>query len=385
MGSGASKIDNISRSFNETLTENVKQTMINKSSQYGATLGATQKLTVQDINCAGDINIADIQQKVVMKYNFAMMEKMMDTNQLNEMMTNAVQKTLDSKTDVKSEFAASGGGVSQQNIDETYNRNVQRLVNSVDMNYFTSVMTDMDANQDAIFGRFTTKTGDCNINNIKQDIAMELAAQQISEKVTDEFMQIMRENEASSATKQMTTVASTGLLGDMGRGIANITQSLFSGIGGIVQTVTQPAIVLGILLLVIVLAWIVSRAFTSGKVDNVFRPDAKLAPSTTGAPGSGKATQTTQPPTQPAPRVPAADVAKLSDRAAEYLGPALDSAIALSNLEDALPGSKERREQSQLDAIAIRNANMAAYQPASNGPVNIPAPPVQKQGQWQKL
>jgi hypothetical protein len=273
MGSGSSKIDNISRSFNETMTENIKQTMINKSAEFGATMGAIQRLSITDIDCAGDINISEIQQKVVMKYNFSQIDKMMDSTQLNEMMTNAVQNTLDSETSVKSEFAATGGGVDQDNINESINRNVNRLVNSVDMNYFTSVMADMEANQDAVLGRFTSRNGgDCNVNNISQDIAMDVAASQLAEKVTDELVAILRENENLSDIKQKTSVASTGFFGDMGRGIANITQSLFSGIGGIVQTVTQPAIVLGILLIVAILAWLISRAFTSGKVADVNRP-----------------------------------------------------------------------------------------------------------------
>lgn len=270
MGSGSSKIDNISRSFNETLTENIKQTMINKSAEFGATMGATQRLSITDLNC-DSINISDISQKIVMKYNFSQIDKMMDSTQLNEMMTNAVQNTLDSETSVKSEFAATGGGVDQDNINESINRNVNRLVNSVDMNYFTAVMADMDANQEFTLARYTSKRG-CNFENISQDIAMDVAASQLAEKVTDELVAILRENENLSDIKQKTSVASTGFFGDMGRGIANITQSLFSGIGGIVQTVTQPAIVLGILLIVAILAWLISRAFTSGKVADVNRP-----------------------------------------------------------------------------------------------------------------
>lgn len=319
MGSGSSKIDNISRSFNETLTENIKQTLITKSSQFGATMGATQRLSITDVACQGNINIADIQQKVVMQYNFSQIDKMMDASQLDQMMSNAVQKTLDSKTDVKSEFAASGGGVDQSNIDETFNKNVQRLITSVDMNYFTSVMADMAANQDAIFGRFTSRTGNCDISNIKQDIAMDVAAAQLAEKVTDEFVKIMGENEAASATKQTTTVSSTGLLGDMGRGIANITSSLFAGVGGIVQTMTQPMIVLGILLMVIVIAWVIARTFTSGKLAETKEFSARPQPPKDGLtpPNTGSPTQASTPAQTPrgAPQVDAPPTAQANPSA----------------------------------------------------------------------
>ena len=271
-------MENISKSFNDTLTENIKQTLITKSSQFGATMGATQRLTLTDVACAGNINISDIQQKVVMQYNFSQIDKMMDSNQLDSMMRSAVQKTLDSNTAIKSEALATGGGVDKSNIDETYNKNVTRLVNTVDMNYFTSVMADMAANQDAIFGRFTSRTGNCDISNIKQDIAMDVAAAQLAEKVTDEFVKLMNDNKNASDTKETTSVTSTGVLGDMGRGIANITSSLFAGVGGIVQTATQPMIVLGILLMVIVIAWVISRTFTSGKLADTKEFSARPQP-----------------------------------------------------------------------------------------------------------
>jgi hypothetical protein len=375
MGSGSSKIDNISRSFNETLTENIKQTMITKSSQFGATMGATQRLSITDVACQGNINIADIQQKVVMQYNFSQIDKMMDASQLDQMMSNAVQKTLDSKTDVKSEFAASGGGVDQSNIDETFNKNVQRLITSVDMNYFTSVMADMAANQDAVFNRFTSRTGNCDISNIKQDIAMDVAAAQLAEKVTDEFVKIMGENEAASATKQTTTVSSTGLLGDMGRGIANITSSLFAGVGGIVQTATQPMIVLGILLMVIVIAWVIARTFTSGKLAETKEFSARPQPPKDGL----------TPPNTGSPTPPQAPMQKAPVAAPQVSAPA----VAQANLPAYLPAASQ---------LANGVNNMLSKAPAASslpppGVVNSPppsAPPLEKpnpvvQGQYMKL
>jgi hypothetical protein len=274
MGGGASRVENVSRTFNESLTENIKNTMIQKSTSIGAVMSSSQIIDFSgmDLRLCDNVNFSDITQKSVISYNFQMLESSIDEKEFRDMMKTNVEKTIEQDNDVKSESLSSAGS-DVKNVTETLNSNINRLVSSISYSDFKSIMTDMSAKQRMNFRGMKLGGSNCNFNNISQDIAMVYAAQMISEKVTKEFSQIVSENMEKTDTKSKTVLTATGPIGDLGRGISNMTSSLFGGIATVGSTLMQPMYMIGIVLLFIIVAYVIYAAMGSGKAEGTIKTD----------------------------------------------------------------------------------------------------------------
>ena len=272
------KVNNVSQSFNDTLTENIKNTLISKSTSIGAVMAAEQIIDFSgaDLSKCESVSISGISQKAVLTYNFSMLESSIDESKFINLVRGSVEKTLNQKIDAKSEALNGGNTGVVNNISQTYNKSVDRLVNSINYNDFKNIMSEMRTRQKINFSGMTLGGKYCDIKNLSQDVMMELAAKMISEKVTKEFTQLAKENELKEKTVSESTFMASGVLGDLGRGISGLTATLFTGLGNLVGEFTKPMIMIGIVILVVIVAYVIYRAMMSGKAEGMVKDENEL-------------------------------------------------------------------------------------------------------------
>jgi hypothetical protein len=263
------KVNNVSQSFNKTLSENIKNTLISKSTSIGAQMSSEQIIDFSgtDMTACDSIEFSGITQKAVLQYNFSMIDSAIDQTQFTNLIRENVEKSLDQNVQAKSEALNGGNTGVVNNISQTLTNSVNRLVNSINYNDFKNVMSEMRARQRIGFSGMRLGGKWCNFKNFSQDVMMELAAKMLSEKISAEFTQIAKENELRENTKSANTFMASGVLGDLGRGITAMTSSLFTGLGNLVGEFTKPMIMIGIVILVMIVAWIIYRALRSGKLE----------------------------------------------------------------------------------------------------------------------
>jgi hypothetical protein len=261
------KVNNVSQSFNQTLTENIKNTLVSKSTSIGAVMATEQIVDFSgaDLSKCESVTISGISQKAVLNYNFSAIESSYDETQFSNMIRSNVEKTLKQKADVKSEALNGGNTGTVNNITQNYNNTVDRLVNSINYNDFKNIMSEMKSRQKISFAGMTLGGKFCNISNIGQDVMMDMASKLLSEKVTKEFTQLAKENAEKSATDSENKFAASGVLGDLGRGFAAITTSMFTGLGNIVGEMTKPFIMIAIVIIVAIVAYVIYRTLMSGE------------------------------------------------------------------------------------------------------------------------
>ena len=265
------KVNNVAQTFNDTLTENIKRTLISKSVSMGAVMAAEQTIDFSgaDLTLCDNVRISGINQRAVVNYNFDMLDKAIDESEFRSMVKNNVERTLDQKTDAKNEVLSGDNSGTVNNIEQTYNRAVDRIVDSVDYSDFKSVMAEMRSRQTINFSGVKLAGKNCDISNLNQDVMMEYAAKLIADKVTREFTDIAKENATLSDVKSDSSFAASGLVGDLGRGVAGIAGTVLTGMGNIFSTLTQPFILLGIVIIVAILAYVIYRALMSGKAEGL--------------------------------------------------------------------------------------------------------------------
>lgn len=270
------KVNNVSQSFNQALTENIKNTLISKSVSIGAVMAAEQIIDFSgaDMSKCENVNISGIAQKAVLNYNFEMLDSSIDESSFVNMVRGNVEKTLKQNLDAKSEALNGGNTGVVNNISQTYTNSVDRLVNSINYNDFKNVMMEMKTRQKVSFAGMTLGGKYCNISGINQDVMMEMAAKVLSEKITKEFTQLAKENTLKETTESKNTFMASGVLGDLGRGISGITSSIFTGLGNLVGEFTKPMIMIAIVILVCIVAYVIYRAMMSGKLEG-FAKDAR--------------------------------------------------------------------------------------------------------------
>lgn len=273
------KVNNVSQSFNQTLTENIKNTLVSKSTSVGAVMASEQIVDFSgaDLSNCEEVTISGVSQKAVLNYNFSMLESSYDETQFSNMVRSNVEKTLNQKAEAKSEALNGGNAGTVNNITQNYNNSVDRLVNSINYNDFKNIMSEMRARQKISFAGMTLGGRFCNITNISQDVMMDMAARMVSEKVSKEFVQIAKENALKETTTSENKFMASGVLGDLGRGISGITTSLFTGLGNLVGEFTKPFIMIAIVILVCIVAYVIYRAMMSGKLEG-FAKDPNAPP-----------------------------------------------------------------------------------------------------------
>lgn len=267
------KVNNVSQTFSQILTENIKNTLISKSTSIGAVMATDQTIDMSgaDMSMCESVEISGISQKAVVSYNFSMIETSIDESNFTDMVRNSVEKTLKQSVDAKSEALNGGNTGVVNNVDQTYNNSVDRLVNSISYNDFKSIMSEMKSRQKINLSGMKLGGKYCKITNLSQDVMMEYASKLMSDKITKEFVSIAKENESKSSTESKNTFAASGVLGDLGRGISGITASFGAALGNVLSVALQPMMMFGIVLLVAIIAYVIYRAMMSGKAEGMVK------------------------------------------------------------------------------------------------------------------
>ena len=225
MGDCGSHINQTTENFNTNISENFKSQMINKNTVSNFMTGSSQNFMIKNLNCGGDLNISNIQQKSLLKIDFSVLDTSIDKNTFDNMAKEAVNATIDRNNDVKQEFASNGADITTRTTN--INTNISRIVNDDVFNDFKTTIAKMKADQDMQFIDMRAQ-GSCNISDIKQDIQIDMICKVVSDKLTENFNKLIQENSSKVVEKNKNKVESTGFFGDLGRGLAGLVDS-FTG------------------------------------------------------------------------------------------------------------------------------------------------------------
>lgn len=225
MGDCGTKITQVTQNFNTTVSENIKNTMINKNTTNNFMAGTSQNFQIKGLSCGGDLNISNIQQKAVISIDFSALDESVDKTTFDTMMKAAVQSAVERNNDIKQEFLSTGSEVNQTTTN--ISTNINRVVSNDVYNDFKANLIKMKANQD-IGIIDVAAVGTCNINDIKQDIQLDLVVKTIASKLTENFAKLVQDNQTSLKDVSKTKVESTGMFGDLGRALSGVIDS-FTG------------------------------------------------------------------------------------------------------------------------------------------------------------
>jgi len=142
----SSSVANITNTVTNTLNENIKKTMINVTNSMTASVNNTQIVKGTTIIASGcSIKTGTVSQDMQVNVSFSQIAKGMDENTYNQQMLSAIDAAIKSDSNVKSGFMSSGGNVN--NTTNTYNTNINRVLQETNYNYFTSLAANMDNKQ----------------------------------------------------------------------------------------------------------------------------------------------------------------------------------------------------------------------------------------------
>jgi len=145
MGNSAS-VNNISNTVTNTLNENIKRTMVNVTSGMTASAINSQIVKGTTIIASGcSVKTGPVSQDMQVNLSFSQIAKGMDENTYNQQMKSAIEAAVKSDSTTQSAFMGTGGNVS--NTTNTFNNNINRVLQETNYNYFTSLAANMDNQQ----------------------------------------------------------------------------------------------------------------------------------------------------------------------------------------------------------------------------------------------
>jgi hypothetical protein len=269
IGKCSPTVENIAKTFNKSLSENIRERLVSFSDTTGMRQNITQMIDLSNMRFLGcRVKFGTLRNKAVAKMDFMKMSQSVSESQFKTIMKDSLDKTIKNSTDVKQEFFGGQGG-DTKNIMETYNDNVKRVVDKFSHNDFQSLMMEQHADQRISFAGsevdcrddplppgYYHLTGEELLNNI--DLAM--TAQKISKNLTKEFVKIMQENETKVAQTSDTKVTATGIR-DVGRTVGDAGEGIGRGFGAFFQQLMWPiVIIICVIVLAIIIYVIVSRS-----------------------------------------------------------------------------------------------------------------------------
>ncbi len=232
--------NNIVQTFNKTLTEKLSNSSIIKNTAAKAVMSSTQVIDFSNMEISGcqAVNISNVTNKAVLKYDFNMMAKSITQTEYAATLKTAVDTALKSDTRATNEAFSGGAQSVTNNVTQNYNDTVNRLVNSYSYSDFTNLMATMNNAQTVSFKGMKIKdvAGLCNISNVGNDISISIAMSVVSENISKEFTKILQENVAKTAVAATTETKATGVIGDTGRAVSGIIDSAGNAVGTIAQS-----------------------------------------------------------------------------------------------------------------------------------------------------
>lgn len=164
MGAQESKTVAVNNITQEAITD----VMMESSQECSQSSNNNQTMKFSDFNCGGNFNMSGINQKSEIKQNFTCAQ---DTNQSTDL-----QAKLQQELKNKLEAATSGIGIGYNSSQsEAYNNISNKIVNNINIKNTAKCMSDAMQNQSLIVEKINAR-GDCNINNISQQIVGDLVS-----------------------------------------------------------------------------------------------------------------------------------------------------------------------------------------------------------------
>ena len=181
----------LTENFNRNVNESLTQQLTSISRQSSGNVDVYQNLKFKNITCGGDFIVRGISQKQVVKYDFNRISEVVNSTELQKILTNAAVAATEKDQAVKAEFLSFGASTS----DETrnYQENISRVVNSYTYTDFTNDVLQAKAAQEIGFDTIEAG-GNCDFSNISQDIHLQIIVRQIASNMTKMFEQIVQEN-----------------------------------------------------------------------------------------------------------------------------------------------------------------------------------------------
>jgi hypothetical protein len=301
--------------LNESITENIANTVIKTASHCGATTTGAQEIKITRVRAEGDINF-DLNQKQDVNLNFSCVQfgevrseiandlyKQMMQSLTNSNTTNVIQQ-LDAaaKLKIDSGFASWGPATNNESDTEiTYeqindnNINLQTVIkNSITNNFtvediktcITSVIGTQTIYADDILAGGNITFGanqEQSIESYQQCSQIQSTAQNITNKITDVLgIEIINQSESnsesSSENRLESEITNQGLFG----GLGDLFNGIFSGIGSIFGSLTTPFIICSLIICLCCLCLCfmsilgMMGAFSSGGKSSSYNSDLDL-------------------------------------------------------------------------------------------------------------
>jgi predicted amino acid-binding ACT domain protein len=253
MGNSSSAV---AKSFSTNISQNLSNKMIERvRNSQGAVIG-TQSIKIKNINCT-NVNIGDISQKMVTKFNFSRIAETMDTETLKADLMNAVDQAAKADADVEAEFGAIATS-SHSNV-ETHSTNISQVVSNYTHKDFTN---DLNTARNAQEVGISDISGEnCNIGNISQNIYLEMIVKQMSVSLTKGFQALQAKNATTQEGDAKAKTKATGPIGDLLRGVGGVLESAGTMVGNIFKG--PVLLIVGIILFVVMIGMII-KMFSGG-------------------------------------------------------------------------------------------------------------------------
>lgn len=200
--------------FNEVVTNNVRNTLINIASSNTGVISGVQKVKISGIVCHGNANFGKISQSNISKINFANLSEVMTEDKLTSMLENAVKQAAESDQEIKKGFMS--GATTNSDATIIKNKNIQNVVSNYTLNDFRNNITQVSAMQEAEIIN-NVFLGDCNFpDGISQTIELDVVAKNIGSALTKAYSQIVTDNSVDQKSKSKQSGDSDGPLDFLG-------------------------------------------------------------------------------------------------------------------------------------------------------------------------
>jgi hypothetical protein len=238
MGSGPSTSSSIENTFNfSALNENITNVITNNSQETGASGANIQGMKVVfgdiygcDVNLSQKITSTTMASSEFSASEIAQLQSTI-TNDLSASATSALEKN----TQLGSELGALAGGKQSMDIKTQVDMEIKNLVeNNITTNNLTSTVSEQINIQD---GELSVKRYDCTVGNATLNFSQDVVSVVKAESV----MSVLKEAIAKSEMlNKMAATADSSASQSQG-GVAEIADSVFGGIAGIIGTSQEGA------------------------------------------------------------------------------------------------------------------------------------------------
>lgn len=191
MGVAVSKNESTLKVFNEVVNETLNQSIVQIAQQSVSTIAPTQLVKIRAV-AGGNLDIGGIQQKAIANIDVSKFLSSVTETQLKSMMSNAVKVAAKDNQEIDHQLTIGGSYGSNVSAAETYNKNVNRIVNSYSYSQFVSDTQSILASQTIDISGVAS--GDVRISNIDQYIKAEIISKQVAEHMASAFAEIQTES-----------------------------------------------------------------------------------------------------------------------------------------------------------------------------------------------